>query len=79
MATFVLVHPAWFGGWCWKKPTPLLHRRRSGWLSRVGACAGRFATKQMRSRCGSAIATAKGAADKPEHQSQHGLGFQQER
>jgi pimeloyl-ACP methyl ester carboxylesterase len=19
MATFVLVHPAWFGGWCWKK------------------------------------------------------------
>jgi pimeloyl-ACP methyl ester carboxylesterase len=24
MATFVLVHPAWFGGWCWKKLTPLL-------------------------------------------------------
>jgi pimeloyl-ACP methyl ester carboxylesterase len=24
MATFVLVHPAWFGGWCWKKVTPLL-------------------------------------------------------
>ncbi len=23
-ATFVLVHPAWFGGWCWKKVTPLL-------------------------------------------------------
>jgi pimeloyl-ACP methyl ester carboxylesterase len=22
--TFVLVHPAWFGGWCWKKITPLL-------------------------------------------------------
>jgi hypothetical protein len=22
--TFVLVHPAWFGGWCWKKVTPLL-------------------------------------------------------
>jgi pimeloyl-ACP methyl ester carboxylesterase len=25
--TFVLVHPAWFGGWCWKKMTPLLHAR----------------------------------------------------
>jgi pimeloyl-ACP methyl ester carboxylesterase len=24
MATFVFVHPAWFGGWCWKKLTPLL-------------------------------------------------------
>ena len=24
MATFVLVHPAWFGGWCWKKVGPLL-------------------------------------------------------
>jgi hypothetical protein len=24
MATFVLVHPAWFGGWCWKQVTPLL-------------------------------------------------------
>jgi pimeloyl-ACP methyl ester carboxylesterase len=24
MATFVLVHPAWFGGWCWKKVSPLL-------------------------------------------------------
>jgi pimeloyl-ACP methyl ester carboxylesterase len=23
-ATFVLVHGAWFGGWCWKKVTPLL-------------------------------------------------------
>jgi hypothetical protein len=22
--TFVLVHPAWFGGWCWKKITPFL-------------------------------------------------------
>jgi pimeloyl-ACP methyl ester carboxylesterase len=22
--TFVLVHPAWLGGWCWKKVTPLL-------------------------------------------------------
>jgi pimeloyl-ACP methyl ester carboxylesterase len=21
---FVLVHPAWFGGWCWRKLTPLL-------------------------------------------------------
>ena len=24
MATFVLVHPAWHGGWCWKKVTPPL-------------------------------------------------------
>src|SRR3954451_24537840 len=24
MATFVLVHGAWHGGWCWKKVTPLL-------------------------------------------------------
>jgi pimeloyl-ACP methyl ester carboxylesterase len=24
MATFVLVHPAWFGGWCWSKVKPLL-------------------------------------------------------
>jgi pimeloyl-ACP methyl ester carboxylesterase len=23
-ATFVLVHPAWLGGWCWKKIAPLL-------------------------------------------------------
>jgi pimeloyl-ACP methyl ester carboxylesterase len=23
-ATFVLVHGAWHGGWCWKKLTPLL-------------------------------------------------------
>jgi pimeloyl-ACP methyl ester carboxylesterase len=27
MATFVLVHPAWFGGWCWKKVAPLLRAR----------------------------------------------------
>jgi pimeloyl-ACP methyl ester carboxylesterase len=26
-ATFVLVHPAWFGGWCWNKVTPLLRAR----------------------------------------------------
>ncbi len=26
-ATFVLVHPAWFGGWCWGKVTPLLRDR----------------------------------------------------
>ena len=24
MATFVLVHGAWFGGWCWQKVIPLL-------------------------------------------------------
>ena len=24
MSTVVLVHPAWFGGWCWRKLTPLL-------------------------------------------------------
>jgi pimeloyl-ACP methyl ester carboxylesterase len=27
-AIFVLVHPAWFGGWCWRKAAPLL--RASG-------------------------------------------------
>lgn len=26
MATFVLVHGAWHGGWCWRKVTPLLRR-----------------------------------------------------
>ena len=25
--TFVLVHPAWFGGWCWKKVASLLRAR----------------------------------------------------
>jgi hypothetical protein len=24
MATFVLVHGAWHGGWCWRELTPLL-------------------------------------------------------
>jgi pimeloyl-ACP methyl ester carboxylesterase len=24
MSTFVLVHPAWLGGWCWRKLVPLL-------------------------------------------------------
>jgi pimeloyl-ACP methyl ester carboxylesterase len=24
MATFLLIHGAWHGGWCWKKATPLL-------------------------------------------------------
>jgi pimeloyl-ACP methyl ester carboxylesterase len=24
MATFVLVHGAWFGGWCWQKVLPFL-------------------------------------------------------
>jgi pimeloyl-ACP methyl ester carboxylesterase len=24
MATFVLIHGAWHGGWCWKRVTPLL-------------------------------------------------------
>ena len=24
MATFVLVHGGWHGGWCWKKVVPLL-------------------------------------------------------
>ena len=28
MATFMLVHPAWLGGWCWRKLAPLL--RESG-------------------------------------------------
>jgi pimeloyl-ACP methyl ester carboxylesterase len=26
-ATFVLVHPAWHGGWCWKKVIPFLRTR----------------------------------------------------
>ena len=26
MMTFVLVHGAWHGGWCWKKVVPLLRR-----------------------------------------------------
>ena len=26
MATYVLVHGGWHGGWCWKKVTPLLRR-----------------------------------------------------
>lgn len=25
--TFVLVHPAWLGGWCWRKTAPLLRAR----------------------------------------------------
>ncbi len=33
MATFVLIHGAWHGGWCWWKVEPLL--RQSG--SRVYA------------------------------------------
>ena len=28
MATFVLVHPAWFGGWSWNKLAPLLRAAR---------------------------------------------------
>src|SRR5438105_10570292 len=28
MAEFVLVHPAWFGGWCWRRLRPLLEARR---------------------------------------------------
>jgi pimeloyl-ACP methyl ester carboxylesterase len=28
MATFVLVHGAWLGGWCWQRVAP--HLRRSG-------------------------------------------------
>jgi len=27
LAVFVLVHPAWFGGWCWKKLVPLLEEQ----------------------------------------------------
>ena len=27
MATFVLVHGAWHGGWCWKRVRPLLESR----------------------------------------------------
>src|SRR5207248_5461012 len=27
MTTFVLVHGAWHGGWCWRKLTPLLREK----------------------------------------------------
>jgi pimeloyl-ACP methyl ester carboxylesterase len=27
MTIFVLVHPAWFGGWCWRKVSPILRER----------------------------------------------------
>jgi pimeloyl-ACP methyl ester carboxylesterase len=40
MAVFVLVHPAWFGGWCWKKLVPLLeehgHRVQTPTLTGLG-------------------------------------------
>jgi pimeloyl-ACP methyl ester carboxylesterase len=28
MGNFVLVHPAWFGGWCWDKLAPQLRAHR---------------------------------------------------
>jgi pimeloyl-ACP methyl ester carboxylesterase len=28
MATFILVHGAWHGGWCWRHVAPLLDRGR---------------------------------------------------
>ncbi len=34
MSTVVLVHPAWFGGWCWRKLTPLLGLAAIGCLPR---------------------------------------------
>ena len=27
MTTFVLIHGAWHGGWCWEKVAPLLEAR----------------------------------------------------
>ncbi len=27
MSTYVLIHGAWFGGWCWEKVVPLLERQ----------------------------------------------------
>ena len=27
ITTFVLVHPAWFGGWCWRRVSPVLRAR----------------------------------------------------
>jgi pimeloyl-ACP methyl ester carboxylesterase len=40
MALFVLVHSAWFGGWCWKKLVPLLeehgHRVHTPTLTGLG-------------------------------------------
>jgi hypothetical protein len=37
MVTFVLVHGAWLGGWCWKRVRPLLTAQRDG--HRMGAHA----------------------------------------
>jgi pimeloyl-ACP methyl ester carboxylesterase len=38
--TFVLIHPAWFGGWCWSKVAPLLraegHRVHTPTLTGLG-------------------------------------------
>ncbi len=40
LAVFVLVHPAWLGGWCWKKLVPLLeehgHSVRTPTLTGLG-------------------------------------------
>jgi pimeloyl-ACP methyl ester carboxylesterase len=40
MSTFVLVHPAWLGGWCWRKIVPLLaasgHEVRAPTLTGLG-------------------------------------------
>jgi hypothetical protein len=40
MTTFVLVHPAWFGGWCWQKIVPRLraagHEVRAPTLTGLG-------------------------------------------
>ncbi|TMF86048.1 MAG: alpha/beta fold hydrolase [Chloroflexi bacterium] len=43
MSTYVLVHGAWHGAWCWKKLTPLLesagHRVFTPTLTGLGECA----------------------------------------
>src|SRR5260370_40737879 len=33
MSTYLLVHGAWHGAWCWRKVVPLLEKVGNGWLA----------------------------------------------
>ena len=48
MATFVLVHGAWHGGWCWRKVSPLL--RRAGAAVYAPTLSGLGGRAHLRSR-----------------------------
>lgn len=48
MATFVLVHGAWHGGWCWRKVAPLL--RRAGAAVYAPTLSGLGGRAHLRSR-----------------------------